>query len=386
MASRRAPSRRSSTPGRPGPGRTPLAIGAAAIATVLVGTMWLPGQLWPEREPRSTSSVVAPLPSSGLGSEEERPVSRSAPRPGAATDEAEPEAGPDTESEDEVDDDEVDEAFDRLRERREREAEQARRAQKKLRKAAAKKVSTFRVGTFNILGSQHTRGSSRFEPGPVRAGVTAGLITSRGVDIVGMQEVQVDQLPPLLSGLAGYSVWPQQTLGRNSQRLQIAWRDSRFEVVEKRTSRYVFTSQEIPLPMVLLRDRATGAEFWVMTVHNSAGSMEDQRDRATDHQIGLIRGLLAETGKPVIVTGDVNEHEEFYQRVCAATGFAGANGGGGPSCLLPPRPLRVDWIMGGGGGGVAFSGYVQDGASLERASDHYFIHAGVTVTDSGGTS
>jgi hypothetical protein len=45
----------------------------------------------------------------------------------------------------------------------------------------------------------------------------------------------------------------------------------------------------------------------------------------------------------------------------------------------------VDWIMGGGGAGVSFSGYVQDGATLARISDHYFIHAAVSVVDPGGT-
>lgn len=277
----------------------------------------------------------------------------------------------------------VEEAYERLVVARSREARAARRLEQKRRQQSVDRSSTFRVGTFNILGSQHTRNSKRYESGPVRAGVTAGLITGRGVDVVGMQEVQDDQLPVLLNGLSGYEVWPQHSLGSNGQRLQIAWRASRFELVETRSSSYTFSSQTIPLPYVRLRDRASKAEFWVMTVHNSAGSMESQRDAATAHQIGLIQALLKETNKPVIVMGDVNEHEEFYQRVCAATGFAGANGGGGPACALPPRPLRVDWIMGGGGAGVAFSGYVQDGASLARASDHYFIHAGVTVTDPG---
>lgn len=261
----------------------------------------------------------------------------------------------------------------------------AAKAERENRRLRAKKESTFRVGTFNILGSQHTRGSKRWGPGPMRAGLSANLITDRGVDIVGMQEVQNDQLPPLRQGLADYTIWPQQSLGRNSQRLQIAWRTDRFELVEARHSTYVFTSQRIPLPYVRLRDLETKAEFWVMTLHNSAGRLEGQRDAATAHQINVIRDTVAETGKPLLVMGDVNEHQEFYQRVCGATGFAAANGGGGPACALPPRPLRVDWIMGGGGDGVVFSGYVQDGASRARASDHYFIHADVTVKDPGGT-
>ncbi|WP_101525031.1 endonuclease/exonuclease/phosphatase family protein [Nocardioides houyundeii] len=263
-----------------------------------------------------------------------------------------------------------------------RKKKQQQRRKAMARRAQMAKTSTFRVGSLNILGSQHTRGAGGYGPGPERAGISAGLVTSRGVDVVGLQEVQDDQLPVLLNRLPGYTVWPQHQLGSNGQRLQIAWRDSRFELLDTGSVSYVFDSQTIPLPFVLLRDRETQAQFWVITTHNSARDLEGQRDAATARQISLIKELQARNGKPVLIMGDVNEHEEFFYSVCGATGFLAANGGG-VGCSLPPRPLRVDWIMGGGGGGVSFSGYVQDGASLARASDHYFIHAAVQVTDPG---
>ena len=118
--------------------------------------------------------------------------------------------------------------------------------------------------------------------------------------------------------------------------------------------------------------------------HNSARDLEGERDAATAIQISLMSRLMQQSGKPVLIGGDVNEHEEFFYKVCQSLGFLAANGGG-PGCALPPRPLRVDWIMGGGGDGVAFSGYVQDGSTLARASDHYFIHANVSVTDPGAS-
>jgi endonuclease/exonuclease/phosphatase family metal-dependent hydrolase len=269
-----------------------------------------------------------------------------------------------------------------VRKAAERKKKEQKRRKEMARRARMAKTSSFRVGSLNILGSQHTRGAGGYGPGPERAGISAGLVTSRGVDVMTMQEVQDDQLPVLLNRLPGYSIWPQHELGSNGQRLQIAWRDSRFERVDTGSVSYVFDSQTIPLPYVLLRDRETQAEFWVITTHNSARDLEGQRDAATARQIALIKELQARNGKPVLITGDVNEHEEFFYSVCGATGFLAANGGGA-GCSLPPRPLRVDWIMGGGGGGVDFSGYVQDGASLARASDHYFIHAAVNVTDPG---
>jgi hypothetical protein len=65
-----------------------------------------------------------------------------------------------------------------------------------------------------------------------------------------------------------------------------------------------------------------------------------------------------------------------------------ANGGSGVGgCHLPPRPLRVDWIMGGAsdGSSVSFSGYYQSAAGLHRASDHYYLYSQVTTTSAGFT-
>ncbi len=261
---------------------------------------------------------------------------------------------------------------------------EAKRLRREARLAAMKKTSTFRIGALNILGSQHSAGPGGYGPGTERAAMAAGLMMSRGVDVITMSEVQDDQLGVLNARLAGYSIWPQQSLGNNGQRLQIAWRASQFEMVDGGSVGFTFASQAIPMPYVLLRDRGTGAEFWVISIHTSAGGLEGERDSGTAIAISLMQRLQAETGKPVLIGGDVNEHEEFFYKVCGATGFLAANGGGA-GCSLPPRPLRVDWIMGGGGAGVSFSGYVQDGATLARISDHYFIHAAVSVVDPGGT-
>ena len=239
-------------------------------------------------------------------------------------------------------------------------------------------TSSFTIAQSNILGSQHTAGRGGFASGPVRAGMTAGLLMSHGVDVGGMQEVQIDQLHVLQSRMAGYSIWPAAAFGNNGIRLQIYWRDSQFEMVDNGSVTYTFASQRIPLPYVLLRDRATGAEFWVITTHNSAGGLEAQRDSGTAIEINLIHTLMA-TGRPVVVTGDMNEHTEFFCKVSEATGMVAANGGNGVGgCHLPPNPLRVDWIM--GSHGMSFSGYRQDAAGLGHASDHYYLYSSATAT------
>lgn len=268
------------------------------------------------------------------------------------------------------------------------EARRARLELKRLRRAARlaamTKTSSFRIGALNVLGSQHSAGPGGYGPGTERVAMAAGLVMSRGVDVLTMSEVQDDQLAVLQSRLAGYSIWPGQSLGSNGQRLQIAWRASQFEMLDGGSVTFTFASQAIPLPYVLLRDRGTGAEFWVVSIHTSAGGLEGERDAGTAIAISLMQRLEAESGKPVLIGGDVNEHEEFFYKVCGALGFLAANGGGA-GCSLPPPPLRVDWIMGGGGDGVDFSDYVQDGATLARISDHYFIHAAASVVDPGGT-
>ena len=257
-----------------------------------------------------------------------------------------------------------------VRERAERKAKLEAR-----REAALPKTSAFRVGTLNILGSQHTQGKGGYGPGPQRAGISAGLIRSRGIDVVGFQEVQDDQIGALQNGLSDFSMWPVQALGNNGQRLQVMWRDSKFELVDTGSVSYVFASQRIPLPWVRLRDREHGGEFYVVTTHNSAGGLEGERDAATTVEIGLINELRS-TGLPVIITGDMNEHEEFFCRAAAEAQMVAANGGSGVGgCQLPPQPRRVDWIM--GTSDIDFSGYVQDGASRAAASDHYLLYADV---------
>lgn len=242
--------------------------------------------------------------------------------------------------------------------------------------------ASFTIAQSNVLGSQHTRGKGGFAPGTTRAALTASLLSGHGADVGGMEEVQADQLAVFRSHMPEYSFWPGTSLGNDGIRLQIYWRTSQFTMEKSGSITYVFASQHIPLPYVLLRDDQTGAEFWMIATHNSAGGMQGQRDVATTLEIGLINKLRA-TGVPVLIAGDMNEHTAFFCRVAVATGMVAANGGNGVGgCHLPPPPLRVDWIMGGGegGGSVSFSGYYQSAQGLNRASDHYYLYSQVTTS------
>jgi hypothetical protein len=245
-------------------------------------------------------------------------------------------------------------------------------------KTVEKELSgTFTVGTYNILGSNHTRNSKEWAPGVVRTRRAVGEIQARGMGVIGMQEVQTDQLGVLVGGLPNYTVWPAQAFGSNGYRLQIAFRDDLFELVDTGSITTAFSGQMRPIPYVKLRDRRTGGEFWFVTVHNSPRGMEVERENATGAEISLLNQLLA-SGLPVFVSGDMNEPSEFFCRVGSATGMVAANGGDATGgCVLPPRPTGLDWLM--GGNGTDFSNYAR--VHVPGISDHPIVYSDVTLTN-----
>lgn len=231
----------------------------------------------------------------------------------------------------------------------------------------------FQIGTLNVLGSNHApRGGSR-------AAREAALVRKRGIDIIGFQEVQRDQRPVLARNLPGYQIWPQDALGRQGYRVQIAFRTELFEKVDDGGSTHTFDSQRVPIPWVRLRDRASGGEFFVIASHNSPRGMQAQRNASTSVQAALVNRLES-TGLPVLMVGDFNEHTSFFCRIAARTGLISANGARHAGrCIGPSGPVRIDWVL-GTGGKTAFSAYRQDGTTRATGmSDHYLIYATVRL-------
>lgn len=237
----------------------------------------------------------------------------------------------------------------------------------------------FKMATFNILGSQHTRGSRRYAPGTRRARITAGLIRGRGVGLVGFQEVQADQLRVLRAELDGYGIWPRASLGRGGKRLQFAWRRTRFRLLRGGTITTTFDHHRRPVPWVELRDRRSGARFFVVNIHNSPRGQERARDRATRQELDLVR-RLRQTRRPVFVIGDTNERTEFFCRAVRWAGMHAANGGTSDrrGCRPPRRPI-LDQVF--GDGNLRWLDYEQvRNARVRRASDHNLVLTKVEVT------
>ena len=133
------------------------------------------------------------------------------------------------------------------------------------------------------------------------------------------------------------------------------------------------------MPYVLLRSQSTGVEAWFVNVHNPADTRQHRRQqafrtRATQLEVALVNRLLT-TGRPVFLTGDMNERAPYFCRLTA-----GAAHGRRPRGQEHRRALRpgttpaVDWIF--GSRGVEFTGYDEDRSPLvDITTDHPVVTA-----------
>ena len=266
----------------------------------------------------------------------------------------------------------------RLRERAEERARKQAEARAEAReRAAASAPFTVRIGSFNVLGSQHTGpGGTRqkFPPASVRTPRAAALAARHGVDILGTQELQADQLRGLQSR-TGMAAYPGFGWGEAETDNSILWDPGVFEMVSGSRFTIPFMGRPRPQPIVRLRHLGTGREFYVVNTHPSAGGGRYLAERRNGQGtlVGIVNSLKSQ-GVPVLVTGDMNDRQEFYCRVVPATGMSAPNGGSyGSGCRPPPQPLPVDWVV---GSGVGWSRYWRDTTPVnQRISDHFFISA-----------
>lgn len=270
--------------------------------------------------------------------------------------------------------------------RREREArlrEKAQRAAAKAAEAAANAPFSVRIGSFNVLGSQHTApGGTRqnYPPASTRTAATANLVGKHGVDILGAQEMQSDQLRDL-QNRTGMAAWPGFAWGEAETDNSVLYDPGVFEVVSGSSFTIPFMGRPRPQPIVRLRHLATGRELYVVNTHPSAGggSYVAERRQGQAALVGVVNDLKSQ-GIPVLVTGDMNDREEFYCRVVAQAGLIAPNGGSySAGCQPPPQPLPVDWVV---GLGATWSEYWRDTTPVtQKISDHYFISARASIGD-----
>lgn len=238
----------------------------------------------------------------------------------------------------------------------------------------------FHVSSFNILGWTHTRGSSRYADGVTRMGYAFEVMANHHVNVVGFQELQPQQLEKF-NELTGkrWSVYPGGRFERIAMHNSIAWKTHKWERVE---ADYInipyFYGLPVKMPVVLLRHRATDRLVYFANFHNPADSYGDAqkwRDQARRKQIDLAN-RIAETGIPLVITGDMNEREKYFCNMVGKTNMRAANGGSnreGERCETPDY-MGIDWIF--GSSSMSFTGYRRVETELVRkTTDHPFLVA-----------
>lgn len=258
-------------------------------------------------------------------------------------------------------------------------------AQPSVAQVTSERVATsapFRVATFNILGANHTRNSSRFDTYEPRMRRTVRLIGRQGFDIVGLQEYQPEQ-HELFVRLAGdrWGVYPGLEEGRRPVANSIIWRKADWRIVEKRLYAIpYFRGTMVQQPYVKLRNSA-GVSVWVINTHNPAdskGPAQRYRDQAMAIQVDLANELRR-TGLPVVLLGDFNERDEAFCTITGGTELKAVNGGGWPGGRCdPPSWMRIDWIFVSKYAGVSNYTDLYD-TTTQYITDHHVISADLTV-------
>jgi hypothetical protein len=245
----------------------------------------------------------------------------------------------------------------------------------------------FNLATFNLLGSSHTKAHSdspRFASGPARMTGALQILAQHQVSVVGLQEFQPDQRQAFQSKAVGWAMYPGLSMGRRAGENSVAWRTDTWDAVQTKVTPIPYFNGRIrPMPYVLLRNKATGAQAWFATFHNPADVRQFQhqqphRTEATTRETRLANDLTR-TGFPVFITGDMNERQQYFCRMTAETPLVAAAGGGNSGGCRPPKPIGIDWLF--GSPSARFSDYTVDRSALvRRTTDHPVVVAHVTLS------
>jgi endonuclease/exonuclease/phosphatase family metal-dependent hydrolase len=244
------------------------------------------------------------------------------------------------------------------------------------------------VATFNILGHSHTEPGGAYawmDSGLVRLDRAVRLLRKFDISVVGLQEVHRPQYDRLVRRVSDYTVFPGPQVDQRNKQNVVAWRTNEFDLVRGWTVRMTYKNgRKVPMPVVRLREKATGQDFFVITVHNAPGltaQAVEWRRQAMEQQIALTERLLGR-GLPVFMTGDMNDRVTYFCRYTASGAMIAAAGGSNRNgtCEPPPgRIARVDWVF-GSKRDVTFSDYRFLRTPLVRkTSDHPLIIARAVV-------
>ena len=246
-----------------------------------------------------------------------------------------------------------------------------------------KKSLSFRLASMNALGNGHSRAyahDDHFGPSRMRAEWTAQALINNGIDVVGLQEPDAGQLSGILRAANGrYVAYPGPHKGDLGVETTILWDTTKFEAVKRSTMVNQFIARNLKRPIVRLREKASGREFWVVNIHNAPRAYQDKRNKAVKVQLAKIKQLEA-TNIPVFYIGDFNEKATILCKVLRQTGLVTPKGGRltKQGKCVTPKSMRVDWIF--GSKSVKWTGFAYTKPPLARlATDHWVPVVNVQV-------
>jgi hypothetical protein len=156
-------------------------------------------------------------------------------------------------------------------------------------------------------------GLDPWAPGNVRIRWTYELLDQADLDVIGFQELG----PAQLSGFRRladrtWRVFPGGRGAHDATPSSIAWRTSEWQLLKAKTLRVrAGKHAHARIPYVLLRNRTTGEDMWVVNTYNPVRTVTEATGPwadAADAAVVAKTDALRRTGTPVVVTGGLNEN------------------------------------------------------------------------------
>lgn len=245
---------------------------------------------------------------------------------------------------------------------------------------SAKGPTKFIVSTFNILGSSHTApgaDKASWDSGVQRMPAQIALLRQKNISVVGFQEMCNDQAKAFRQQAGKeYGLWPGQGKKFDIPLNSIGWRKSEWDFVSGGMKEVpTFRGDWRPFVYVTLKNKQTGKEVIFVNFHNPPGGDQKGRDEALTIETAFLSKLRKDTGLPIVITGDMNERENTYDRMTKEANLHASNEG--PKGQRP-KGMRIEWIF--GSDEVKFDHHSRDDVTKKKQiSDHDIVWSGVTI-------
>ncbi len=168
--------------------------------------------------------------------------------------------------------------------------------------------SEFTISSFNVLGASHTGGAYE-----ARMNKSITAIQNKGASIVGFQEFQRSQRGYFKQQMPSWELYPSDVKSGTGENA-IGWDASKFT---KRDGgmmpklQYFGGGYALDAPWVLLEDKLTKQQFYVLNTHDPAHRENAQKRYENALQHVVFTNTLKASGYPVFFTGDFNSGYEL---------------------------------------------------------------------------